>query len=420
MAAKKIVAPQQEQEINVVHTQIVLTQNQRGRIDIARYLSGIREAESVANPSRATLYDIYEHRLLDGHLSGIMGKRIDSVLNKPLFFKDKDGSIVEELTNVLQGKAFRTILRQIMESVFWGVSGIEFLPGRELQPVVLPRKHIKPHNQTISLNQHFSNGEIKYAERDNIWVIGQPRDLGVLLSATVYAIFKNNAVSDWANFIQTFGMPIKIGKYQVQDKVTQAALIEAMDAAGSAMSILLPKEADFEMLDAKSSNASGDLQHSFVTYMDAMMSTAILGNTETTSSDKTGSLAKAKVHSKQQDEIIKSDMALVQTCLNDPKFIAILQSYGLPVSIDGNFEFNKDIDIAFLAERIKIDKELHAMGVPMANSYFYETYNIPTPDQGEPILGKTEPSKEIIQDKPKNLSAEIDSILEEKLSGFFG
>ena len=90
-----------EQNLNIVHSKIVVTQNQRGRIDIAKYLTAIREAESIANPSRANLYDIYEHRLLDGHLQGIMSKRINSVLNKPLFFKDKDGSVVEELTNIL-------------------------------------------------------------------------------------------------------------------------------------------------------------------------------------------------------------------------------------------------------------------------------------------------------------------------------
>jgi hypothetical protein len=418
MAIKKTTATQQD--INVVTHKIVTTQNQRGRIDIAKYLTSIREAESVANPSRANLYDIYEHRLLDGHLQGIMSKRINSVLNKPLFFKDKDGSIVEELTNVLQGQSFRAIMKAIMDSIFWGISGLEFIPSRTISVATIPRKHIKPHNQTISLNQYLSSGEINYAERDNIWIIGDSKDLGALLTATVYAIFKNNAISDWANFIQTFGMPIRIGKYQVQDKVTQAALIEALDAAGSALSILLPKEADFEMVDAKSSNANGELQSSFVKYMDSMMSIAILGNTETTSSDKTGSLAKAKVHSNQQDEIIKSDMSLVQSYLNDPKFIAILQSYGLPVTIDGNFEFNKDIDIAFLAERIKIDKELHAMGVPMSHNYFYETYNIPTPDQGDAVLGQTASTKEVVQDKPKNLSADLNSAIDAKLSSFFG
>jgi hypothetical protein len=418
MAIKKTTATQQD--INVVHHKIVTTQNQRGRIDIAKYLTAIREAESVANPSRANLYDIYEHRLLDGHLQGIMSKRINSVLNKPLFFKDKDGSVVEELTNMLQGHSFRAIMKAIMESIFWGVSGLEFIPSRSLSLASIPRKHIKPHNQTISLNQHLSSGEINYSERDNIWVIGDSKDLGALLPATVYAIFKNNAISDWANFIQTFGMPIRIGKYQVQDKVTQAALIEALDAAGSALSILLPKEADFEMVDAKSSNANGELQSSFVKYMDSMMSIAILGNTETTSSDKTGSLAKAKVHSNQQDEIIKSDMALVQAYLNDPKFITILQSYGLPVTIDGNFEFNKDIDIAFLAERIKIDKELIAMGLPIGHDYLYETYNIPKAEAGDAVLGKAENAPSPADNKPKNLSAEIDSLLDAKLSSFFG
>ena len=127
MAIKKTTPT--EQNLNIVHTKVVITQNQRGRIDIAKYLTAIREAESATHPSRANLYDIYEHRLLDGHLKGIVGRRINSVLNKSLLFKDKDGSVVEELNNLIQSKTFRKIMKAIMESVFWGISGLEFIPG---------------------------------------------------------------------------------------------------------------------------------------------------------------------------------------------------------------------------------------------------------------------------------------------------
>ncbi|NDD52940.1 DUF935 family protein [bacterium] len=375
----------------IIINQLQIRQVNRQPLDIANYLSAITSAESTQYPSRARLYDIYTHALLDGHLHGVITKRIDSVLNKPLFYKDKKGGVVEELNPIIQSAEFRKIMRLLLESILWGISGIEFIPGKQLAAVPIPRKHIKPHNHIIAVEQ-FSNEGVDYNTLPNVWIFGEKDNLGVLLQATTYVIYKRNAISDWANFVEIFGIPIRIAKYDVFDKETQEALKDALDNSGSALSMLIPKQAEFEVQDGKTANANGDLQANFVETMNEHISITILGNTETTSNGKTGSQAKSKVHQEQQNQIVKSDMALLQAALNDPKFIAILQSYNLPVTNDGNFEFNKDIDIAFLAERIKIDKELIAAGLPIPNDYFYETYNIPKPDPNQPIISPPDPS----------------------------
>jgi hypothetical protein len=61
--------------------------------------------------------------------------------------------------------------------------------------------------------------------------------------------------------------------------------------------------------------------------------------------------------------------------LNSPKFLAVLQGYGYPVS-NGSFVFSKDMDIDYLKARVAIDKEV-AQVVPIPESYWYDTYGIP-------------------------------------------
>jgi hypothetical protein len=374
-------------ETKVVINELVVRQNIRSKYDIASFTAAINSAESRYNPRRIQLYDMYQHALLDGHLFGIVEKRINSVLNKSLVYKNKQGEAVEAMTEVIKSYEFRQIMRLILESIPWGISGIEFIPGKELQLRAIPRKHIKTKTQLITVEQMDQDYGIDYTKLDNVWIIGEPEDLGILLPASMYVIYKRNALSDFANFIQIFGIPIRVAKYEVNDKTTQTALKDALDNSGSALALMIPKQAEFSIEDGKTSNANGDLQTQFIDKMDQFLSVIILGNTETTTNGKTGSQAKSKVHQEQQNELLKSDMALLQAYLNDPHFIRILQSYALPVEDGGQFEFNKDVDINFLSARAEVDKTLIECGVPIGVEYFYETYNIPKPEPGELIVG---------------------------------
>ncbi|MFK5282397.1 hypothetical protein ACI3PL_22835, partial [Lacticaseibacillus paracasei] len=47
--------------------------------------------------------------------------------------------------------------------------------------------------------------------------VGQKRDLGLLLKITPLVIWKKNALGAWAEFIEKFGSPIRIGKTDSND-----------------------------------------------------------------------------------------------------------------------------------------------------------------------------------------------------------
>lgn len=414
-------------KVEIVTHNITLRSNDRSTKDVSTWRKAHIIAESVTNPRRTDLYNVYEDALLDGHLSGIIGKRIDTVLNKKLLFKKGDNP-VPELEPIIKSKAFRDIITAILESKFWGISGLEFQPGTNLFLKKIPRKHIKPKWQIITLNEHDQEG-ISYTDLSNVWIIGDPDDLGLLLKCAFYALLKKGTITDWAEYIEIFGSPIITMTYEAGDVQTERKIDEVLNNIGNSTKIKIPRQAGLDVKDGKSSNGDGKLQETFIRIMNGEMSIVVLGNTETTSSSSSSGYAQAKTHSDQQMQIIKSDMMDVLDYLNTPHFLAILASYGLPVD-GGMFEYDREVDVNYMQAKILVDKELHGIGVPFSKKYIYDTYAIDQPTTHEDTLTKADTTTEPPpppkpKTKPKNLkdddSAPITRAeLKTMLADFFG
>ncbi len=376
-------------ETKIVINELQVRQAVRTTLGIQDWRTALTGADSRYSPNRSRLYDIYNDILLDGHLSGIMSKRVDAVLNKPLFYKSPDGNVIDAMTKFIRSWEFRKVMNHILDTQFWGITGIEFIPGTDLRARLIPRKHIKPKTQIISIEQNSQDEGIPYTTLDNVWVIGEPEDLGLLLKCAPYVIYKRGMFGDWAQYIEVFGMPIRTMYYDANDQQAKLELKQVLDESGSALALMIPKGVEFKIEDGKTSNGDGQLQDTFNRALNNEMSIIVLGNTETTtSSNYSGaSLAKSKVHLEQQNEIAKNDIIYLCAQLNTPHFQKILRSYGLPVVDGGYFEVNKDIDIDFLSQRVMIDKALLEAGVALTQEYFRETYNLPKPEAGETIVG---------------------------------
>lgn len=108
----------------------------------------------------------------------------------------------------------------------------------------------------------------------------------------------------------------------------------------------------------------------------------MLGNTETTGNNNGGSNAKSQTQRKDQLEITRSDIKYLSGWLNSEFFLAILQSYGYPVS-GGKFTFEKEIDVDVVGKQITIVQQVKTMGVPVGDDYVYDLTGIPKPDDYE-------------------------------------
>jgi hypothetical protein len=387
---------EQPKSDSIVVQQLNIVSADRTAKDIGTFKMALESAESVHYPQRVRLYDLYAHITLDGHLTGIMGKRLSAVRNKKIIFQKGDKK-VDAMDDVIRSHAFREVIDKIMETPAYGITGIDFLPGKELAFEEIPRKHIKPHKRIIALDQYDETG-IAYEGVDTVWVIGERDDLGYLLKCAPYAIWKSGDMADWAQYIEIFGQPVRVVKYDAYDTKTKNDLDKILRESGSSLAMMIPKQADFEMMDGKgTANANGELQEKFKSACDNEMSVIVLGNTETTTSSQSSGYAQSKEHGKQQLEITKDDMQYVINLINSDKFLRILKSYGYPVE-GGKFAFEKEVDLATLKERLSIDKEV-SNKVPVSDDYWYETYGIPKPDNYEE-LKKEQKEQQIAMQKP--------------------
>lgn len=384
----------------IIINDITLVAPNRQAKDIGNLKTAVESAESIYFPNRADLYDLYwDVYSLDGFLRGIIRKRIDNVLNKTLKFVDKSGKEIEDVTDLINGKHGRELITKLLESKIWGISGVEFLIGKEFCFNEIPRKHIKPEKGIISKSQYSISEENGYKIEDlpMVWVMGKKNDLGLLLACSMYAIYKRGNFGDWAQYVEIFGQPVRVIKYDAFDTKTRNELKEILNESGSSLAMMIPKQAEFEMLDGKNTNGDGKLQLNLKDACNQEMAIAILGNTETTSSSESSGYAQAKVHSDGQMEIIKSDLKDVANELNCEKFLSILRSYGF--NTEGKFIYEKEIDLTELKTRAEIDT-IVCEKVPVSDEYWYETYGVPKPDNYNELKAKKEADDAVEVEEP--------------------
>jgi hypothetical protein len=379
---------------SLVVNQVEIRSVDRTPKDIQDYVSAQRAAESVSHPLWRAMFDIYTKADEDGHITGIVEKRIAAVVNKEISFENKKTKEkVDALDDLIGSEEFRDVQKLIMQRIFWGVSGMEFIPGEKFKFKIVPRKHIKTHLRRITKNENGDEGT-QYDERPNIWILHKEGEYGLYWKASFYAIYKRANWGDWAQYAEIFGMPVRVIEYDPEDEQAKIELDEILEESGSAMCIKIPRGCGFEMKDGKASNGDGQLFERMKDSLNAELSVLILGNTETTTNGKTGTGAKSEIHQEQQLEYTKDDLKYMVNMLNSDEFIAILKSYGYPVD-GGHFVVKKEVDLKQVAAKLSIMKQVQELGEPIDADEIYETSGLRKPKDYE----QQKAAKQALKDK---------------------
>lgn len=354
-----------------VYSTVVVTPPRREINDIGTWKSALRSADIGI---RWPLYDLYASILLDGQVTDAINKRIEAITDADIHFT-ADGKPVKEMEDLVDSAEFERLLEDIMWSRFWGITVDEFtfIPGFDFNNI--PRKHIRPRQKVIVRRQSDTEG-ISYAGDPMVIQWGRDDDLGLLLKIAPYVIYKRGGFGDWAQFVELFGMPIRIGKYNSMDDASRRLLIQAFETAGSAPYMVVPKESDVETT-LMSGTANGALYNDFRQACNEEILITILGQTMTTQSG--ASLSQSQVHLAVQEKKHRSDRRFVIRMLNK-YFIPLLERRGYPVQ-GGKFIFVDKKD-----ELSVTDLKALSGILPVPRSWAYDKYGIPQPEDDEPIL----------------------------------
>lgn len=379
MGARKLkdaLRGKKQPEVKIINT-ITTTPVQRGVQDIGKWRTAMRAAEATI-PRRTLLYDLYDDILLDGHLFATWDRRERAVSVIEWQFTDTEKKPVEAVNQLIDTLGFDALLKSIMSATAWGYAAGEcILTNNGLQYDEFPKKHIRPKTGIIANTQYSDDGtNIREGFYANTCVeFGDANDLGILLKAAQYVIYKRGGFGDWAQFAELFGMPFRVGTYDGYDDTQRIKLEEALAKQGGAGYVVKPKGSDIAFIQNQT-NADGKLYDILVAACNKELSKIILGQTMTT--EDGASRSQAQVHQGVEEAIFVADVVRVRRTLNS-KFIPILQAAGIDTK-GGSFSVkNFGREKLSLKDFAEIVLKLKGNGLPVDDDYLYETFGIPKP-----------------------------------------
>lgn len=389
MAKKTTLTEQEKAPEGIIINQITVNRVNRQILDIGKW----RQALLSADMDRMTLlYDLYEDVLLDGRLWDAIDRRIRAVTGADLTFQFGDGSESQELIDLIDTEDFEFLLSEIMESMFWGISLLQLDFSDGLSTFSVPRKHIRPKSKTVAIMQNDIDGSISYEGLQNVIEVRNRRDkFGLILRAAPYVIMLRGGISDWAQMVELFGMPQRIGKYSIYDQEARKQLEQAFKEQGAAASMVVPKETDVETA-SNSGSVNSTIYKDFVAELKEAMLVTVLSNTMTTLSGS--SRAQGEVHQDTEDDLNKRDLRFVQRVLNH-QLKPILEARGYKVK-GGSFVFPKALKDLSVEELVKL-----ADIIEIPAYYIHDKYSIPQATGDEKLARAAAPVKPVNEEDPE-------------------
>lgn len=147
---------------------------------------------------------------------------------------------------------------------------------------------------------------------------GLPVRSGIARVATWSWMFKAFTLRDWAIFAQTFGQPVRVGKFHPgaseDDKKT---LFRAVANIAGDCAAIIPQGMELDFIESKNVGQGSDLYEKRADWLDRQISKAVLGQTGTTDM-KDGGLGDGgnKVHDRVAGDIETADCKATAAALN--------------------------------------------------------------------------------------------------------
>ncbi len=306
-------------------------------------------------------------------------------------------AIADFVKDVLSAMNFDQARQEMMQAVLYGFYPAEVMwtvKDNAVVPAKIRAKHPRRFSFTMDRElrlltpQNMIDGEpvpdrkfivFSYGSSDNPYGSG----LGQKLWWPVW--FKKHGIKYWMVFLEKFGMPTTVGKYPPgTPKDQQQKLMDAIKALQKDTGVKIPDSMTMELLEAR---RTGNVTYeSLLDYMDRQISKAVLGQTLTTEVKGEGSYAASQTHNEVRQDIVKADADILCECLNQT-LVKWIVDYNF-ANVDAYPKlWIRTEEEGDLNQRGELDRIIAKdIGVPVAEKYFYETYAIPEPEEGDKLV----------------------------------
>ncbi|WNY73946.1 DUF935 domain-containing protein [Pasteurella multocida] len=203
-------------------------------------------------------------------------------------------------------------------------------------------------------------------------------------------MFKHYSVHDFAEFLELYGMPIRIGKYPVgANNDEKRTLLRALAQIGHNAAGIMPEGMNVELHNAANTTGANNPFLQMIDWCEKSAARLILGQTLTSGADgKSSTHALGQVHNEVRRDLLVSDAKQIAQTITQQIILPYLQ-----INIDPNispsrvpyFEFDTKeyADLSVLADAIP---KLVSVGVRIPENWVRDKAGIPEPQENETIL----------------------------------
>lgn len=364
------------------------------------------------------LADDIEER--DGHVYAELAKRKGAVSALEWDVVEPEGAsaaekkLTEEVREWMKSLPdFEDVLNGMMDGVLKGYAAHEMVWRLEGK-VMLPQLSFRPqrwftldqHRQGLLLRsqteQQPAAGHLPAVMGEPLypfaWLMHQPRSRNGYLARSALVrvlawpyIFKNYSVRDLAEFLEIYGLPLRLGQYPAgasdQEKRT---LLRAVTEIGHNAAGIIPQGMKVEFQNAAQGTHVPFL--SMMTFMDGVESKVILGQTLTASEGQNGTQALGNVHNEVRKDIRASDVRQVEGTV-DRQLIYPLAVINRP-AVDPKrlprfkLDTGEAEDIKDYADALP---KLVGIGLRIPVQWAHEKLRIPKAEEADEVLASAAP-----------------------------
>jgi len=321
------------------------------RQDIKTWTNAQNLAQLEKDPKFFPIQNLYDNILRDLHLQSQVNNRMLKSLSRPFSIKNADGKTNDDLTTLLQDKGFVfQINKAILETIFKRHSLGQFsykLVNNE--PVLtfdcIPRQNVDPVTGYLYYD-YTDDKKINYREQAEYgtWLIefGEKNTtLGLLDGCVPMVLFKRFGGSCWSELCEIYGIPPRVMKTNTQDRVMVNRAKQMMADMGSAAYFIIDDSESFEF--AKGVSTNGDVYANLLKFCNNEISMGVSG-TVVGQDTKNGSNGKEKTSIGILDDLVDSDLSLIEQCWRDT-VIPALQVLGiLPPGVMYKYDATEDLE----------------------------------------------------------------------------
>lgn len=359
-------------------SQIVRRELSRTQQTIAKWRSSTIQAESVINPQRVGLLEIYRDVVLDAHLSSLMNTIKLKIQAGEIYICNPDGTENDELSDRFRDQWFRKYLEYYADALFYGHSLIQ-LGGIKNDVFVdlelVPRENVCPETGIVKRESwsHSTDGVDYRSEPWSDWLIeiGDPRDLGILHKATPLVLWKKGVFGAWSQYAELFGMPVRLGKTDILNPVNRANMEKMLANMGSASWGVFNIDDMIEFVEISQSDAF-EVYDRLIDRVNSELSKLVLGQTGTT--DEKSFTGSANVHA----DILADYISAIKQQIADHVHAVIIpkmKKFGMLPNANIYFKWENDEKIP-LDKHFEITKELLNF-YNISPEWIAETFNVP-------------------------------------------